>query len=134
MAGGLDLPARARRLGAAGQADIALLDLTGNGALRIGAVGTVATGDEPRRRTQRWARRIYEQYTGLHGIRYHAAHQGGEAVALWERAGALERPAGGDRRLWAIWTRVVVALAEQGRYPRRIPAADCPACVKVGLR
>lgn len=68
-----------------------LRDLTGNGAMAIGAVGTLQWGGEPRRRTQRWARRIYEQYTHLDGIRYHAAHQGGESIALWERAPALDR-------------------------------------------
>ena len=108
-------------------AAIRLLDLTGDGALAIGAVGTIATGDEPRRRTQRWARRIYEQYAHLDGIRYHAAHQGGEAVVLWERAPALDRPAGGDRSLWAVWPYVVMALAGQRRYPVRV--AGCPACL-----
>ncbi|MBE2316661.1 RES domain-containing protein [Solirubrobacter sp. CPCC 204708] len=111
---------------------IRLLDLTGNGAMAIGAVGTVATGDEPRRRTQRWGRRIYEQYTHLAGIRYPGAHQGGESIALWDRAPALERLSGGDRRLRAVWTRVAVALADQRRYPRRIDAAECAACTAAG--
>jgi hypothetical protein len=105
---------------------IRLVDLTGNGALAIGAVGTVAWGNEPRRRTQRWGRKIYEQYAGLHGISYSGAHQGGASVALWERAPALERPPGGDRRLWAVWPHVVAALASQNRYPRRIAA--CRRC------
>ena len=111
-------------------APITLLDLTGNGALAIGAVGTMAWGDEPRRRTQRWGRRIHEQYTALDGIFYRGAHQGGDSVALWERAPAIRSSAGGDRRLWAVWTYVVVALAKQNRYPRRIAAADCPACAR----
>lgn len=113
-------------------AHIPLLDLTGNGAMRIGAVGTVAWGDEPRRRTQRWGRRIYEQYSDLDGILYNAAHQGGESVVLWERAAALEVLPGGDRKLWAVWAYVVAALAAQRRYPRRIAAADCNACRKAG--
>jgi hypothetical protein len=112
---------------------IELLDLTGNGAMAIGAVGTLQWGDEPRRRTQRWARRIYEQYTHLNGIRYHAAHQGGESIALWERAPTLPRLVGGDRKLWAVWSRVVVALATQRRLPRRIQPDECAACRDVGL-
>ena len=103
-----------------------LLDLTGNGALAIGAVGTVAWGDEPRRRTQRWGRRIYEQYTHLDGIFYRGAHQGGDSLALWDRAPAPEPVTGGDRRLWAVWTYVITALALQNRYPRRVAA--CRVC------
>jgi hypothetical protein len=113
-------------------AGIRLLDLTGNGAMAIGAVGTVATGAEPRRRTQRWARRIYEQYAHLDGIRYRGAHQGGESLVLWDRAPTLHRPAGGDRRLWAVWPHVAVALAAQRRYPRRLAAAACATCRKAG--
>jgi len=112
---------------------IALLDLAGEGALAIGAPGTLQWGDEPRRRTQRWGRRIYEQYRDLEGIRYQAAHQGGECVVVWERAPAVHRLAGGDRRLWAVWSRVVVALAGQGRTPRRIAASGCQRCRDAGF-
>ena len=112
---------------------ITLLDLTGEGALAIGAPGTLQWGDEPRRRTQRWGRRIYEQYHSLEGIRYQAAHQSGESVVLWERAPALHRLPGGDRRLWAVWSRVVTALAGQHRTPLRIAATDCERCREAGL-
>jgi hypothetical protein len=95
-------------------------------------VGTLAWGDEPRRRTQRWGRRIYEQYEDLDGIRYHAAHQGGESVALWERAPAIAPVRGGDRQLWAVLRYVTVALASQRRYPRPISAAACADCVAAG--
>jgi RES domain len=111
---------------------IPLLNLTSNGALAIGAVGTVAWGDEPRTRTQRWGRRIYEQYTDLDGILYAAAHQGGQSAVLWERAAALDRPAGGDRALWAVWNHVIVALRPQGRFPKRIAAAACTSCRAAG--
>jgi hypothetical protein len=113
-------------------APIVLLDLTGPGAMAIGAVGTLAWGDEPRARTQRWGRRIYEQYTRLDGIRYRAANQGGESVVLWERAPGLDAAPGGDRRLWAVWKRVVIALADQRRSPRRVAAADCRRCQEAG--
>lgn len=112
---------------------IPLLDLTGEGALAIGAPGTLQWGDEPRRRTQRWGRRIYEQYSNLDGIRYQAAHQGGECVVLWERAAAVQRLAGGDRRLWVVWSRVVVALAAQRRTPRRVAASGCERCREAGF-
>ena len=109
-------------------ARVRVLDLTASGAIAIGAVGTFAWGDEPRTRTQRWGRRIYEQYERLDGIRYRAVHQGGESFALWERAAPTLPASGGDRRLWAVWSRVVVALANQRRLPRRISASDCRRC------
>lgn len=112
---------------------IDLLDLTGNGAIAIGAIGTLQWGDEPRRRTQRWGRRIYEQYPHLDGIHYRAAHQGGESIALWERAPELGRLLGGDRKLWAIWSWVVFALASQRRTARRIAPADCERCRQAGF-
>ena len=40
---------------------------------------------------------------------------------------------GGDRKLWALWSRVTVALAGQGRAPRRIDPANCRACHEAGL-
>lgn len=94
MARSVDLSARTGCLGAPG-GWISLLDLTGEGALAIGATGTLQWGDEPRRRTRRWARRIYEQYAELDGVRYQAANQGGECVVLWQRAPALQRSPGG---------------------------------------
>ncbi len=114
------------------QEPVDLLDLSGEGALAIGAVGTLAWGDEPRALTQRWARRIHEQYTDLDGVWYRSAHQGGESVALWERAPRLERAPGGDRRLWAVWRHVQVALGGQRRLPRRIAAAACATCRRLG--
>lgn len=111
-----------------------LLDLTADGALAIGAVGTLAWGDEPRRRTQRSARRIYERYADLDGVRYRAAHQGGESLALWDRVHGLAGGAGLDRSLWSAWSRLVAALAAQRRAPRRIPATDCATCQTAGYR
>jgi hypothetical protein len=112
-----------------------LLDLTGNGVMYIGAVATASSGDEPRRRTQRWGRAIYEDYAHLAGIRYRAAHQGGMAIALWETAPAVAGLRGQDRGLRerGVWERVVLGFATQGRLPVRIPAADCSQCRDYGL-
>ena len=96
---------------------IDVLDLTADGALAIGAVGTLAWGDEPRPLTQRWGRRIYEQYTHLNGITYRAAHQGGESVVLWDRAPAVTAP---DRRRPPPVGRVALRA---GRACRARPAA-----------
>jgi hypothetical protein len=111
----------------------ALLDLTGDGAMKIGAVATLGSGREPRQLTQRWGRAIYEDFPQLHGIRYRGAHQGGVCVVVWERSDALEvRPgtAAPGRQLLepAMLDRVRVALSAQGRYPVAISSDDCPRC------
>jgi hypothetical protein len=123
----------ARVVLAAPATEIRLLDLTGDGAMKIGAVGTLGSGNEPRRLTQRWARAIYEDYPAVTGIRYRAAHQGGIAIAVWDRAGALRVPPGtlaAPRALLdaSMADRVLVALASQGRYPVRIAPSSCRRC------
>ena len=123
-------------------APVTLLDLTGDGAMRIGAIATLGSGDEPRHLTQRWGRAIYEDFPSLDGVRYRAAHQGGLAIAVWERAGALQLHPGapvhpgdltgetrGDPLLEPVMLeRVEAALAAQGRYPRAITARECRDC------
>ncbi len=109
-----------------------LLDLTSDGAMAIGAVGTLLWGDEPRELTQRWARSIHEQYDDLVGIYYRTAHQGGGAVALWERGPALHLVGAEARSLWSVKDHLTVALAGQGRVPVVMPATDCSACLDAG--
>jgi hypothetical protein len=58
--------------------------------------------------------------------------RGGESIVLWERAAAPVRAGGGDRKLWAVWRRVRVELAGQGRAPRRVAAASWDACRGAG--
>lgn len=121
--------ARSRAVWLETEEPVSLLDITGDGAMAIGAVGTLQWGDEPRRRTQRWGRRIYEQYDHLAGIHYAGAHQGGRCVALWERGAAgLRIRDGADQALWAIWSRIIVAFAGQGRRPRHKPDVACAGC------
>lgn len=112
---------------------VPLLDLAGDGALKIGAVGTLGSGNESRRLTQRWGRAIYEDLPSLAGIRYRGAHQGGLAIAIWERAGLLRTELGtpGDGYALAdppLRDRVTVALAAQGRYTHVIRTKDCRLC------
>jgi hypothetical protein len=113
---------------------VGLLDLTGDGAMKIGALTTLGSGNEPRRLTQRWARAIYEDAPAASGVRYRGAHQGGIAVAIWDRAGELAVfPGMSDRgdplMIPAMLSRIEVALAAQGRYARVISQRDCPDCV-----
>ena len=51
-----------------------------------------------------------------------------ESIALWDRAAMPVGAAGGDRKLWAVWRRVIAVLASQGRTPRRMAAANCEKC------
>lgn len=122
---------------AAPHAPIELLDITGDGAMAIGAVGTLGSGDEPRRLTQRWGRAIYEDLPGLAGVLYRGAHQGGLSVAVWERAGELEvrpgMPADGLALNGPLRTRVTAALGRQGRHPVWISEAGCDDCRHAGL-
>lgn len=110
-----------------------LLDLTGDGAMKIGALTTLGSGDESRRLTQAWGRAIYEDLSRFDGVRYRGAHQGGLCHVLWDRAGDLTSHPGtgipGDQLVEpAMLDRVRVALAAQGRYPVVISESECPEC------
>jgi hypothetical protein len=64
---------------------LTLLDLSGHWPTRAGASQAINSG--PRKRAQRWSRRIYEAFPALDGIHYPSSMSGGEsAVALFERA------------------------------------------------
>ena len=126
-----------RAVQAAPQRPATLLDLTGDGAMAIGAVGTLGSGNEPRRLTQRWGRAIYEDLTELDGVQYRAAHQGGLSIAIWERVGELHvrpgTPVDGLALSGPLAARVTAALAGQGRRPVWVDAADCQRCRGAGL-
>ena len=64
-----------------------LLDLCGNGGMRAGAVGALASIAD-RSVSQAWARYFYEEavFQRCDGIRYHNAHNAEPAVVLFERA------------------------------------------------
>jgi len=67
---------------------IRLLDLRGAGATRAGTVHAIS-GIRDRVLTQEWSRYFYEHpdlYGAVDGLIYPAAHNGGTAVALYERA------------------------------------------------
>lgn len=67
------------------QAELRLLDLTGDFATRVGA--SMAIHSASRARARAWARALYEVYPEIQGILYAASMRGGmPAVALNERA------------------------------------------------
>jgi len=62
-----------------------LLNLRGSGAMRAGSVSALAmTSDRPI--SQAWSSYFYETYPNIDGILYANAHNGMEAIALYERA------------------------------------------------
>lgn len=65
--------------------DLRLLDLTGLWPTKVGASQAISSG--PRKRAQRWSRRIYDAFPGIEGIYYPSSMCGNEpAFALYERA------------------------------------------------
>jgi hypothetical protein len=76
--------------------DIRLLDLRRGGATRAGTVHAISSVRD-RALTQAWSRFFYEHpalYGLVDGVLYPAAHNGADAVALYERAAdALTPPA-----------------------------------------
>ena len=110
-------------------ANVELLDITGDGVMKIGALAGLASGAYRRRLTQQWGRAIYEDLSRFAGIRYRGAHQNGLCVVGWERTGVLTFGATSDLALdGVLWTRVAVALQSQGRTAMKISANDCPRC------
>lgn len=69
--------------------DLLLLDLRGRGAMRAGTVLAISSADHPL--SQAWSRYFYEHpgtYGEIDGLIYPNAHNGADAVALYERAAA----------------------------------------------
>lgn len=80
------------------QRELVLLDLRRRGAMRAGTVAAIASADHGL--SQQWSRYFYDDrdvYGGIDGLVYPNAHNGRDAVALYERAeGALVCPPGND--------------------------------------
>jgi len=66
--------------------DLALLDVTGVFATRLGASAALSSG--PRRTARRWSRALHAAYPDIDGIAYRSSMSGGShlAFALFERA------------------------------------------------
>ena len=124
-----------RAVAVAPSSAVELLDITGDGVMKIGAVAGLASGAYPRRLTQRWGRAIYEDLPEFSGVRYRGAHQNGICVVAWERTGPLVVDPAEDFSLRSrtLWDRVVVALADQGRATERITVGACPICLRNGM-
>lgn len=122
---------------------LATYDLTVNeSAMAIGALPSLADGNEKRTLTQEWARAVYEdQPTGPDavGIHYRSAYNGGISLALWDCDGDVEvvRDRGGslqdlpldDSRVFA---RFQVEMEARLIDVKKVPATACKNCAGSG--
>lgn len=117
---------------------VTLQELVGPPVMAIGAVIGLGTGDVARPDSQGWARAIYEDHPAglpVEGVHYRAAHDGGEAVAIWDRAPDLvvaQHPEGmvADVALTypPVWRRFLVEMHRRNILVRRVEAASCTRC------
>lgn len=81
--------------------ELLLLDLRGRGGMRAGTVAAIATADH--HLSQQWSCYFYEHaetYGEIDGVVYANAHNGADAIALYERAqDALDCPLAREWRL-----------------------------------
>ncbi|MDV8015712.1 RES family NAD+ phosphorylase [Rhodococcus sp. IEGM 1241] len=120
--------------------EITTYDLDRPGAaMAIGALPALASGNENRDLTQKWARAICEDQPAagkVEGIHYRSAYRGGRALALWDCLGEVEVATdkrgisldlpldhGRGRRL------LLKALAGTGIPVTPVPDADCVKCL-----
>lgn len=118
---------------------LTLFDLRAPGAaLSIGAIPALADSEYPRAQTQAWALAIYEDDPlGVHadGVLYRSAHNGGDAVALWDSTGKVivVRDKAGtvqDHPLTHPEVRagLLVAMAPRHITVRTINSSECSRC------
>ncbi|WP_330220362.1 RES family NAD+ phosphorylase [Mycolicibacterium llatzerense] len=118
---------------------VSLFDLTAPGAaMTIGALPSLAAGNETRTLTQQWARAIYEDKPAgraIYGVRYLSAYNSGYALALWDCADRVETvsDSGGavqdlplaDPR---ILNRLQVQLRQRRIAVTTVAESDCAVC------
>ncbi len=120
-------------------APIPLFNLASRGAaMAIGALPTLADGNEPRVLTQRWARGIYEDQpagSDISGVRYRTAYNFGYSLALWDcddRVEIVSDGAGRKQDLALNDPRVLGRLQVQMRKRRiqvtTVRTDECSVC------
>ncbi len=118
---------------------VSVFDLAERGAaMAIGALPSLAVGNETRALTQLWARAIYEDKPAgraIYGVRYLSAYNGGFSLALWDCADRVEivRDSAGEfQDLPLSDPRVLNRLQVQLRQRRiavtTVAESDCAQC------
>lgn len=118
---------------------VPLFDLTKPGAaMTIGALPTLADGNEARELTQQWARAIYEDQPAgptIRGVRYRTAYNFGHSLALWDcddRIVVVHDSAGRqqDHALQhsGIFARFQVEMRKRHISVTTVTESDCTLC------
>lgn len=116
-----------------------VFDLASVGAaMAIGALPTLADGNEPRSLTQQWARGIFEDQPAgpdVCGVRYRTAYNFGYSLALWDCDDSVEivRDSAGEvLDLPLIDPRILGRLQVEMRKRRievtTVPESQCAIC------
>lgn len=118
---------------------VALFDLTKAGAaMAIGALPTLADGNEARALTQQWARAIFEDQpagSAVRGVRYRTAYNFGYSIALWDCDDSVEVACDSAGRLQdraldhpAILRRFQVEMRRRRIGVTTVPESACALC------
>jgi hypothetical protein len=119
-----------------------LFDLARRGAaMAIGALPTLADGNEPRSLTQQWARSIFEDQPAspdVCGVRYRTAYNSGYALALWDCDDSVEvvRDIAGQLQDLPLDDPRALGRLQVQMHKRRIevttiPETECSICQRV---
>ncbi|WP_078345326.1 RES domain-containing protein [Mycobacteroides chelonae] len=120
---------------------LAVFDLASTGAaMAIGALPSLADGNEPRLLTQQWARSIFEDQpagSDVCGVRYRTAYNFGYSLALWDcddsveivqdRAGRVQDLPLQDPRMLG---RLQVEMRKRRIAVTTITENDCTLCTR----
>ncbi|MCX2933083.1 RES domain-containing protein [Mycobacterium sp. CVI_P3] len=113
-----------------------LFDLTASGAaMAIGALPSLAVGNETRALTQQWAQAIFEDQPAgadVCGVRYRTAYNFGFGLALWDCDDRVVTIGGNGAQDLAlndprVLRRLQVGLRERRLAVTTIPQSRCPA-------
>jgi hypothetical protein len=116
-----------------------LFDLTKAGAaMAIGALPTLADGNEKRSLTQQWARAIFEDQPAgptIRGVRYRTAYNFGHSLALWDCNDriAIVRNSVGRQQDYTlqhpgIFARFQVEMRKRRISVTTVTESDCVSC------
>ncbi|WP_240744043.1 RES family NAD+ phosphorylase [Mycobacterium paragordonae] len=116
-----------------------LFDLASAGAaMAIGALPSLADGNESRKLTQQWARAIYEDQPAgpdVCGVRYRSAYNYGYSVALWDCDERVEIVRDGTGRIQdlplddpRVLGRLQVEMRKRRISVTTVLESECPTC------
>ena len=116
-----------------------LQDLQGSGAMLLGALPGLGSGEQPLALTQEWARAIYEDRPArltVCGVHYTGAHEEGECACVWDTGPPVRLLASASRGVEdrplldpGVFPIFFKAMDEVGLPVERIPSGACIPCM-----